>query len=109
MRARLILEMAIHRDPDLGKKGETAWAGLYLWTPGRIYGVCARYVDCKVYYELDNGNFHFIAGTLTGEVAGESPLKVEVASPVIEIWIQYTGSYSSFDHQVYVAVYGSSK
>ncbi len=66
-------------------------------------------IDCKVYYELDEGNFHFIAGTLTGDVSGESPLKVEVASPVIEIWIDYTGSLSSFDHPVYVAVYGSSK
>jgi hypothetical protein len=66
-------------------------------------------IDCKVYYELDEGNFHFIAGSLTGEVAGESPLKVEVASPVMEIWIDYTGIWTSFDHPVYVAVYGSSK
>jgi hypothetical protein len=65
-------------------------------------------LDCKIYYELDEGNFHFIAGTLTGEVEGESPLKVEVASPVIEIWIQYQ-DILSFNHPVYVAVYGSSK
>ena len=66
-------------------------------------------MDCKIYYELDDGNFHFLAGTLTGQVGGESPLKIEVASPVIEIWLSYSGILPPFDEEVYVAVYGSTK
>ena len=66
------------------------------------------FVDCKIYYELDEGNFHFLAGTLDGQIVGESPAKIEVASPVIEVWIQYTLG-GTFEYPVYVAVYGSTK
>ena len=66
-------------------------------------------IDCKIYYELNEGNFHFLAATLDGQIIGESPAKIEVASPVIEIWVQYTGILSYFEDEVYVAVYGSTK
>ena len=66
-------------------------------------------IDCRIYYELDEGNYHFIADTLYGDILGESPAKIEVASTVIEIWIKYDGIGTSFDHPVYVAVYGSTK
>ena len=63
---------------------------------------------CKIYYELDEGNFHFLADTLDGNILGESPAIIEVAAPNMEIWIENSHLMDDLG-PIYVAVYGSTK
>jgi hypothetical protein len=63
---------------------------------------------CKIYYELDEGNFHFLADTLDGNILGESPAIIEVAAPNMEIWIENSHFMDDLG-PIYVAVYGSTK
>jgi hypothetical protein len=63
---------------------------------------------CKIYYVLDEGNFHFLADTLDGNILGESPAIIEVAAPNMEIWIENSHFMDDLG-PIYVAVYGSTK
>ena len=63
---------------------------------------------CNIYYELDEGNYHFLAHTLDGNILGESPAIIEVATPNMEIWIENSHFLNDLG-PIYVAVYGSTK